>query len=171
MKRVILCVPVLLFLSALSARADEARIEYLKPEGLLNVPSFSQVTTASEGKLVFVSGQVAWDAQGKPLFPGDLEAQTRKTYENLRIALGAAGATFDDVVKFTVYVKNLDTDKWRAISKVRSEFLSKERPAASTMIGVTSLVYDELLIEIDAIAVVDEDEEKDEGKDENEKRR
>jgi enamine deaminase RidA (YjgF/YER057c/UK114 family) len=169
MKRVILCV-LLLSLSTLSVRADEARIEYLKPEGLLNVPSFSQVTTASEGKLVFVSGQVAWDAQGKPMFPGDLEAQTRKTYENLKIALAAAGATFDDVVKFTVYVKNLDTEKWRAISKVRSEFLSKERPAASTMIGVTSLVYDELLIEIDAIAVVDEDEdeEKDEDKEQSE---
>jgi enamine deaminase RidA (YjgF/YER057c/UK114 family) len=157
MKRLIFCALVLA-LGAVPARADEARIEYLKPEGLLNVPSFSQVTTASEGKLVFVSGQVAWDAQGKPMFPGDLEAQTRKTYENLKIALAAAGATFDDVVKFTVYVKNLDTDKWRRISKVRSEFLSKERPAASTMIGVTSLVFDELLIEIDAIALVQEDE-------------
>ena len=143
-----------LLLLALPAFAnDKPQIEYLKPHGLFNVPSFSQVVTASEGKLVFVSGQVAWDAQGKPV-PGDLEAQTRLTYENLKIALAAAGATFDDVVKFTVYVKDLDTDKWKTISKVRSQYLSRERPAASTMIGVTGLVYPELLIEVEAYAVV-----------------
>jgi enamine deaminase RidA (YjgF/YER057c/UK114 family) len=138
---------------ATSALADEARIEYLKPEGMFNVPSFSQVTTAEDGKLIFVSGQVAWDSQGKPV-PGDLEAQTRLTYENLKRALAAAGATFDDVVKFTVYVKDLDTEKWKTVSKVRSEYLSKDRPPASTMIGVTGLVYPELLVEIEAFAVV-----------------
>jgi enamine deaminase RidA (YjgF/YER057c/UK114 family) len=135
--------------------ADEAKIEYLKPDGLLNVPSFSQVTTASEGTLVFVSGQVSWDEKGNVLHAGDLEAQTRKTYDNLKLALAAAGATFDDVVKFTVYVKDLDTDKWRLISKVRSQYLSKDRPPASTMIGVTGLVYADLLIEIEAYAVVE----------------
>ena len=82
--------------------AGEANIEYLKPDGLLNVPSFSQVTTASEGTMVFVSGQVSWDEKGNVLHAGDLKAQTRKTYENVKLALVAAGATFDDVVKFTV---------------------------------------------------------------------
>lgn len=144
------------FLSLPLAAAENRLIEYLKPSGLLNVPSFSQVTTARGGKLIFVSGQVAWDEKGKTLYPGDLEAQTRKTYENLKIALAAAGATFEDVVKFTVYVKNLDTAKWKLVSKVRSEFLSPERPPASTMIGVTGLVYDELLIEIEAYALVKE---------------
>jgi enamine deaminase RidA (YjgF/YER057c/UK114 family) len=138
--------------------ANEARIEYLKPQGLLNVPSFSQVTTARGGKLVFVSGQVSWDEKGKVVHPGDLEAQTHKTYQNLKLALAAAGATFDDVVKFTVFVKDLDTDKWRLISKVRSQYLSKERPGASTMIGVTGLVYPELLIEVEAFAVVHGDD-------------
>jgi enamine deaminase RidA (YjgF/YER057c/UK114 family) len=143
----------LLLLAAPALADDKPKIEYLKPPGLFNVPSFSQVVTASEGKLVFVSGQVAWDSQGKPV-PGDLAEQTRLTYENLKLALAAAGATFDDVVKFTVYVKDLDTEKWKTVSKVRSQYLSKERPAVSTMIGVTGLVYPELLIEIEAFAVV-----------------
>jgi enamine deaminase RidA (YjgF/YER057c/UK114 family) len=142
------------FLSLPVAAADNPAIEFLKSPGLLNVPSFSQVTTARGGKLVFVSGQVAWDEKGKTLFPGDLEAQTRKTYDNLKLALAAAGATFDDVVKFTIYVKNLDTAKWKLVSKVRSEYLSPDRPPASTMVGVTGLVFEELLIEIEAYAVV-----------------
>jgi enamine deaminase RidA (YjgF/YER057c/UK114 family) len=149
---------VLLFLAAAllpAARADQPKIEHLKPQGLFNVPSFSQVVTVEGGKLVLVSGQVAWDAQGKPV-PGDLEAQTRLTYENLRLALAAGGATFEDVVKFVIYVKDLDTDKWKTISKVRSQYLSKERPPVSTMIGVSGLVYPELLIEIEAYAVVKE---------------
>jgi len=155
MKRPLAVLLAFVCFSAAAHAADAPRIEYLKPEGLFNVPSFSQVTTATGGKLVFVSGQVAWDKTGKPV-PGDLEAQTRLTYENLKTALAAAGATFEDVVKMTVFVKNLDTAKWKAISKVRSEYLSKERPPASTMIGVQGLVYDELLIEIEAYAVVKE---------------
>jgi enamine deaminase RidA (YjgF/YER057c/UK114 family) len=149
-----LCTMLTVALLALPVQADEREIEYLKPQGLLNVPSFSQVTTVSDGKLVFVSGQVSWDEKGKPLHAGDLEAQTRKTYESMKLALAAAGATFKDVVKFTVYVKDLDTAKWRLISKVRSEYLSPDHPPASTMIGVTGLVYDELLIEIEAYALV-----------------
>lgn len=139
---------------AVPALANDARIEHIRPEALLAVPSFSQVTAATGGKLVFVSGQVAWDRAGKPQFPGDLEAQTRLTYENLRIALAAAGARFEDVLKFNVYVKNLDTEKWKVISKVRNEVLKAEPRPASTMVGVTSLVYDELLIEIEAYALV-----------------
>lgn len=144
----------LAFSPALPAAANDARIEHIRPEALLAVPSFSQVTTATGGKLVFVSGQVAWDRAGKPQFPGDLEAQTRLTYENVRIALAAAGARFEDVLKFNVYVKNLDTEKWKVISRVRNEVLKAEPRPASTMVGVTSLVYDDLLIEIEAYALV-----------------
>jgi len=151
----LLAVLFLLGMNAVARAGDAPRLEYLKPDGMFNVPSFSQVTTAAGGKLVFVSGQVAWDETGKPV-PGDLEAQTRLTYENLKTALAAAGATFEDVVKMTVFVKNLDTAKWKTISKVRSEYLSKQRPPASTMIGVQGMVYEELLIEIEAIAVVKE---------------
>jgi enamine deaminase RidA (YjgF/YER057c/UK114 family) len=154
MLRLIACAALL----ALAGHAAaDSRIEYLRPEGLMSAPSFSQVTVARGGKLVFVSGQVAWDAAGKPQFPGDLEAQTRLAYENLRTALAAAGASFDDVVKYTVFVKDLDAEKWRLVSKVRAEFLVKEPRPASTMIGVQGLVYPELLIEIEAYAVVGDD--------------
>ena len=138
------------------AFADPPRIEYLRPDSLLNFPGFSQIATATGGKLVFVSGQLAWDKQGKVQFPGDLEAQTRLAYENMRIALAAVGATFDDVIKFGVFVKNLDSQKWNTISKVRAQVLTKEPRPASTMVGVTGLVEGDALIEIEAYALVKE---------------
>lgn len=141
-------------LICIPAEAEDVAIEYLKPQGLWNVPLFSQVTTARIGKLVFVSGQLSWDEKGKALFPGDLEAQTRKAYENMKLALAVAGARLEDVVKYNLYVKNLDADKWKVISKVRREFISQDHPPASTMVGVTGLVLEELLIEIEAYAVV-----------------
>jgi len=154
MTRLLEHLAVLAAMLPLTAFADAPKIEHLRPEGLLNVPSFSQVSMAKGGRLVFVSGQVAWDAAGKPQHAGDLEAQTRLTYENVRRALAAAGGTFDDVIKYTIFVKNLDADKWKLISKVRAEFLATEPRPASTMVGVTSLVFDELLVEIEAYAMV-----------------
>lgn len=143
-------------LSSFSAFADPPRIEYLRPDSLLNFPGFSQIATATGGKLVFVSGQLAWDKEGKVQFPGDLEAQTRLAYENMRIALAAVGATFGDVIKFGVFVKNLDSQKWNTISKVRTQVLTKEPRPASTMVGVTGLVKGDALIEIEAYALVKE---------------
>jgi enamine deaminase RidA (YjgF/YER057c/UK114 family) len=143
-------------LFSFSALAETPRIEYLRPDSLLNFPGFSQIATASGGKLVFVSGQLAWDRQGKVQFPGDLEAQTRLAYENMRTALAAAGATFDDVIKFGVFVKNLDSQKWDTISKVRAEVLTRQPRPASTMVGVTGLVEADALIEIEAYALVKE---------------
>ncbi len=150
--------PRLAFCVALIVVAERAAaepvIEHLRPDTLMSAPGFSQTSTATGGKLVLVSGQVAWDKSGKPQHAGDLEAQTRLTYENLRLALAAAGATFDDVVKYTIFVKDLDTEKWRTISKIRNEVLKKEPRPASTMVGVTGLVFPELLVEIEAVAVV-----------------
>ncbi len=145
----------LLFITISSTGSALAEREYLKPKGLWNVPSFSQVTTARAGKLVFISGQVSWDEHGKVVHAGDLRKQTEQTFENIKRALDAAGAGFDNLIKLTIFVKDLDETKWRTISDVRKGFLSKERPPASTMIGVPALVLEELLIEIEGIAVVD----------------
>ncbi|MCW5623540.1 MAG: RidA family protein [Burkholderiales bacterium] len=147
---------VLLCLTTAASYADEPKVEYLRPPGLVSSPMFSQVTTVSGGKLVFVSGQVSWDEQGKPVHPKDLRAQTRRTFENLQAALAAAGGTLENVVKLNIYVVNLDREKWRMVGEERAKYISKTAPPASTMVGVPSLVLDELLIEIEAVAVVKE---------------
>ena len=132
-----------------------ATIEHLQPAGLVNPGSFTQVVTVRGAKTIHVSGQVAWDADNNIVGAGDLRAQTEQVFKNLQTALAAAGATFANVVKWTTYVVNYKPADRAVIAEVRQRFLGSNTPPASTLIGVQSLVQPELLIEVEAIAVVD----------------
>ena len=127
---------------------------FIKPEGLSNNPAYTHVVAASGGTTVYISGQVAVDASGATVGAGDLEAQTRQVMENLKVALAAAGATFDDVVKITTYVVGYDPSMRPVIAGVRGAYLSGDNPPASTLVGVQALAAPEWLIEIEAVAVI-----------------
>jgi enamine deaminase RidA (YjgF/YER057c/UK114 family) len=128
--------------------------EFLNPAGLPVLPGFSQVVTATEGKIVFISGQVALDANNAVVGKGDLRAQVVQTFENLKGALAAVGATFDDVLKTNTYIVNYTPDMIGVVREVRSQYLPQEKPPASTLIGVQALVLEDLLIEIEAFALL-----------------
>ena len=128
--------------------------EFLNPAGLPVLPGFSQVVTATEGKIVFISGQVALDANNEVVGKGDLRAQVAQTFENLKGALAAVGATFDDVLKTNTYIVNYTPDMIGVVREVRSQYLPQEKPPASTLIGVQALVLEDLLIEIEAFALL-----------------
>jgi enamine deaminase RidA (YjgF/YER057c/UK114 family) len=132
-----------------------AEVQFINPPGLAQFKTFSHVATVSGGKTIHVSGQVSWNEKGEVVHPGDLKAQAGQVFENLKVALAAAGATCDNVVKFTIYVVNLKPQDRIAISEVRGRYLTSGRVPASTMIGVQSLVSEGLLLEVEAIAVVD----------------
>ena len=100
---------------------------------------------------IYLSGQIAIDLDGELVGPGDLRAQTRQVFENLRAILAANGATFADVVKIGTYLTTLDD--LAGMREVRSEFLTSE-PPASTAVQVVALVVPDALIEIDLVAVV-----------------
>ena len=104
-----------------------------------------------EAAIIYVSGQLAIDADGTFVGVDDVEAQTRKVFENLRAILSANGATFGDVVKMDTYVTDLEG--LPAIREVRREFLGAD-PPASTLVEINGLVHPDALIEIDAVAVV-----------------
>ena len=124
----------------------------LNPEGLPKPAGpYVHLSVAEPGEIIFVSGQIALDADGNIVGEGDIEAQTRQVMENLGIALAAAGAGFGDVRKITNYL--LDVGEYPKVAPIRAEYLTEPFPA-STMIEVTGLLYPELLIEIEAIAVV-----------------
>jgi reactive intermediate/imine deaminase len=100
---------------------------------------------------IYVSGQIANDPEGTLVGPGDMRAQTRQVFENLRTILAANDATFADVVKIGTYLTTLDD--LAGMREVRSEYLTSE-PPASTAVQVAALVVPDALIEIDLVAVV-----------------
>jgi reactive intermediate/imine deaminase len=105
----------------------------------------------SDAVWIHVSGQIAIDAGGNLVGPGDMRAQTRQVFENLKAILEANGATFADVVKIGTYLTTLDD--LAGMREVRSDYLSAE-PPASTAVQVVALVVPEALIEVDLVAVV-----------------
>lgn len=116
---------------------------------------YSHVVTTTGGRTVYVAGQISMDKDGNVVGPGDLRAQTTQVLENVKAALAAAGATFSDVVKQNTYVVNLNAEALPIIREVRGQYLPAENPPASTLVGVTALAFEGLLIEVEVIAVVD----------------
>lgn len=113
---------------------------------------FSAGVKVPAGQLVFVSGQVARNAQGETVGKGDISAQTRQVLENIKAVLESAGATMEDVVKVGVFVTNLE-EHFTQIHEVRAQYFKKDYPA-STMVEVKALANKDLLIEIEAVAVI-----------------
>ncbi|NIJ52841.1 RidA family protein [Dyadobacter arcticus] len=130
--------------------------QYLNPD---NLPSwqqaFSQVVVCTNPRVtIYVSGQVGVDENKNVIGPEDLAAQAVKAFENLHLALEAAGATEKDVVRLTIYVKNYTPSDSDAISSAVSKYYNQGSMPASSWIGVQSLADERFLIEVDAVAVL-----------------
>ena len=129
--------------------------KFINPPGMKPLGMYSQVTEAQGGSIAFISGQVSADAEGKVVGAGDIEAQAVQVFENLKLALGGIGATFDDVIKFTIFIVGFSQERRKAVMEVRSRYISAENPPAATMVGVDQLVEPELLVEIEAVVAID----------------
>ncbi len=120
-----------------------------KPRGV-----FCHGVKVSSGQLVFVSGQVAYNNQGEIVGKGDIKVQTRQVLENIKAVLQMAGASMQDITKVTVFVTNMA--HLAQIHKVRAEYWpDPQQYPASTLVEVKSLVHPDLLIEIEAFAVIE----------------
>lgn len=135
----------------IAAAQGGATIERLNPKGLSTPTGYSHVVTARGGKTIYIAGQIAFDATGQVVGKGDLAAQARQVFENLAIALKAAGASFSDVVKTNYYMR--DASQVAVVREIRSKYFTAELPA-STLVEVSRLANPDLLIEIEVIAVV-----------------
>jgi enamine deaminase RidA (YjgF/YER057c/UK114 family) len=129
-------------------------LEKINPEGLAPPGNYSHVVVAGGGTLVFVSGQVALDAEGQLVGPGDVVAQARQAFGNVAVALAAAGASPQDVAKLTIYVVGYSTQSMEGIRSARRDVFGEHLPA-STFLGVQALAAPQFLIEVDAVAAID----------------
>ena len=133
-------------------------ITLVDPSGLPQIDVYRQVSIASGSKLVFIAGQVAWDAGGVTIGVGDLAAQVEQCYLNIGTALAGAGGSFDDVAKLTVHVVDWTPGKMpqllAGISRA-AERLGVTPVPPATLIGVAALDVPEHLVEIEATAVID----------------
>lgn len=121
------------------------------PAGVAPGPGYSHVVWGT-GRFVAVAGQIALDEHGDVVGAGDAQAQSRQVFANLRRCLAAAGATFADVVKLTYYV--VDIGLLPVVRVARDECVDTDNPPASTAVQVSALARPELLLEVEAFAVV-----------------
>ena len=114
---------------------------------------YSQAVKA--GNTLYISGSVSWDAEGNIIGEGDMKAQVAQVYTDLKETLEANGATFQNVIKETVFTT--DMEALEANNDVRIKFYEEaaSAPPASTWIGCTCLAAPELMIEIECIALLD----------------
>ncbi|MEV5953165.1 RidA family protein [Streptomyces sp. NPDC051987] len=133
-------------------------ITLVDPSGLPRIDVYRQVSIATGSKLVFVAGQVAWDADGVTVGEGDLAAQVEQCYLNIGTALAEAGGSFDDVAKLTVHVVDWTPDKMPALLQGVSRAAARlgvTPVPPTTLLGVAALDVPDHLVEIEATAILD----------------
>lgn len=129
-----------------------SNIRFTNPESLSAPRGYSHVAEVTGGRTIYIAGQVAFDREGKIVGEGDLQAQAKQVFENLKAALAAAGADFGHVVKLNIYV--LDAKQMQTVRDVRDQYINTANPPVSTALEIRNFVREGLLIEIDAVAVV-----------------
>jgi reactive intermediate/imine deaminase len=126
-------------------------VRHFNPPTLSTPTGYSHVVEVRSGRTIYIAGQVAFDKSGNVVGKDNFEAQTIQVFENLKLALAAAGATFDNVVKVTTYVT--DTSQLQTLRNIRAKYYGKN-PPASTLVKISELASKDFMIEIEAIAVV-----------------
>src|SRR5262249_19257600 len=115
------------------------------------VANYKMATRMEGGRLLYISGQVAWDASGNVVGKGDVRAQARQTFDNVRQALRAAGGDLQNLMKVPTYIRKIEVAP--AVAEARREVFQGELPA-STLIVVKSLFHPDFLIEVEGVAAV-----------------
>jgi enamine deaminase RidA (YjgF/YER057c/UK114 family) len=132
-------------------------VELLDPPGIPAPEFYRQMAVASGSRTVYLAGQVARTADGTPVGAGDLAAQVEQSYVNIATALAAVGGGFDDVAKLTLYIVEWSPEKLadlgagvaRAAARIGADLI---KPV--TLISVSGLGEPDLLVEVEAVAVL-----------------
>src|SRR6266516_3090394 len=136
--RLLVIVVLLLSIAAFAMAQSNRRqgVRYLNPPTLSMPAGYTHVVEVSSGRTVYIAGQVALDKSGNVVGKGDFAAQATQVFENLKFALGAVGATFDNVVKVNTYVT--DMSQIQTLRDIRTKYYGKVAPA-STLVEIGKL--------------------------------
>lgn len=130
---------------------SDKQVNFMNPDTMPPSNGYTQVVEVRNGRMIFISGQVAINREGELVGKGDLTAQTRQIFENIKAALEATQAGFEDVVKLTFFLT--DISQIQVVRDVRDQYVNTKNPPASSAVQVSKLVNDQFLIEIEAVAV------------------
>ena len=131
--------------------------QFLSPKTLMPPTGYSHIAKVSRGSIVYLAGQVSGDASGQLVGEGDFEAQAEQVFRNLKIAVEAAGGTMADIVKLNIYlVAEVDTAQVPKLRAIRDRYVNVENPPASTLVVVSRLARPGWLVEIEAVAALDD---------------
>jgi enamine deaminase RidA (YjgF/YER057c/UK114 family) len=127
---------------------------FINPASISKPPGYTHVVEATTpGRIVYIAGQLGLDIDGNVAGgPGDFRAQARATFENLKNALAAVGASFADVVKLNNYLTDLG--HLPIFREVRDAYVNTQHPPASTTIQISKLAREGALLETEAIAIL-----------------
>jgi 2-iminobutanoate/2-iminopropanoate deaminase len=130
-----------------AVQEDHVRIDVGAPR--LKKATFSPGVKV--GKLLFISGQISIDPDGNIVGRGDFAAQCKQVFENMKLVLDKAGASYSDIVKINTYLTDLR--EYPAFAQIRGQYFAGNYPA-STVVGVTGLAFEGAMLEVEAIAVL-----------------
>lgn len=146
--------PFLLFPLVASPLAAQAKARFINPSALPPSRGYTQLVDVPAGsRLVLLSGQVPLDSAGQLVGGADFRAQAIQVFENLKGGLAAAGASFQDVVKLNFYLLDVAADL-STLRQVRDQYVNTAAPPASTLVQVGALYRPEVMLEVEAMAVV-----------------
>jgi enamine deaminase RidA (YjgF/YER057c/UK114 family) len=139
--------------AAAAPAAAQSRPRFVNPPTLPTPRGYSQVVEVPAGaRMLYLSGQVPLDSAGALVGSGDFRTQAHQVFKNLRAGLAAGGAGFADVVKLTYYV--VDAKQVPLLREIRDKYINTAAPPASTLVEVRRLFRQDVLLEIEAVAVL-----------------
>ena len=153
--RKLVAIMAIFTLLALQTKAQTApNVKFINPETLSTTRSYSHAAIIDLGncKMVIMSGQLSHDAKGNLVGANDIAKQTEQVFRNIKSVVEAAGGKIDNLVKLGYFVT--DVSRIQDVRNVRDQFITTTTKPASTLVQVSKLFRDDLLIEIEATAII-----------------
>ena len=151
--KIILIIQLCLF-SFTAFTQNDSIVKFVNPSTVTSPRGYSQASVVDLGKssMIIISGQVPIDTQGNLVGKNDFARQAEQVFENIKNILISQGGKMEDVVKFGMYIR--DVKNIQTLRQIRDKYVNLAHPPASTLVQVSSLFRDDIMLEIEATAII-----------------